>query len=211
MSGFSALHKLATRNTIRQFANKHHLVYFGTVDAYSDEHQLVRGVTAAATHSDSHYTVGTFNGHDLILVERRNSVSHPGMPTTKHHWLVLQLDLKHGDWPHVFIDSHHDQTFHSNLRIGHAKLGDVTSLVPKLGHSRILAPVEHLEDVRGIISNDFVAAMHSFKHFDFEINDDQLYVYAHNPIITTVLLTDMLRVGAWLADYLDALQQKIPV
>jgi len=203
MKGFLTLTKLAAKSVIKQFANKYNLVYFGAVSARSDEHQLVRGVTAASTHTDNNYTVGTYNGHDLILVERRNVISHPKLPTTKHHWLILQIDLKQKDLPHIFIDSHHDQTFHSNLSIGHSKLRDITSLVPNLGHSRILAPVEHIEDVHKIITNDFIAAMHSFQHFDYEINDDQLFVYAHNPLITTVLLTDMLRIGAWLADYLD--------
>lgn len=204
MKGLSALRKFAARSVVKQFANKHHLVYFGGVDAHSDEHQLVRGVTAAATHSDSNYTVGTFNGRDLIFVERRNTVSHPGKPTTKHHWAILQLDLKHKSLPHVFIDSHHSDTFHANLSISHSRLRDVTDLLPKLGHSRVLAPVERLDELHAVISQDFVAAMHSFNQFDFEINDDQVFVYAHNPIITNILLTDMLRVGAWLADYLDS-------
>lgn len=206
MNGFSALHTLAARSTFRQFANKFHLVYFGTVDAYSDEHELVRGVTASATHTDSNYTVGTYNGHDLILVERRNEVSHPGMAKAKHHWVILQLDLKRRDLPHMFIDSHHGETFHANLHIGHSKLRDVSSLVPSLGHNHILAPVEHIEAVTAIITPDFVAAMHSFKHLDFEINDDQLFVYAHNPTVSSVLLGDMLRIGGWLADHLDKVQ-----
>lgn len=206
MKGLSALHRLASRSIIKQFANKHHLVYFGPVDAHSDEHQLVRGVTAASTHTDNHYTVGTFNGRDLILVERNNTVAHPGKPTTKHRWLILQLDLKHGDLPHIFIDSHHDETFHANLSISHSRLRDITNLLPKLGRSRILAPVDQMESLRTIITPDLAATVGSFGHFDFEIDDDQVFVYAHNAMLGVPILTDMLRVGVWLADYLDSVR-----
>lgn len=206
MKGLSALHTLATRSVIKQFANKHQLVYFGSVDARSDEHQLVRGVTAASTHVDSHYTVGTFGGHDLMFVERHNKSAQPNKAPVKHHWLILQLDLRVRGLPHIFIDSHHDETFHYNLRLGHAKLRDITTLVPSVGHLRVMAPVENLDSVQALFGNDFAAAMHSFNHFDYEINDDQVYVYAHNPLVTAPLLTDMLRVGVWLADYLDSVK-----
>ncbi len=204
MKGFSALSKLATRSVIKQFANKYHLVYFGGVDARSDDHQLVRGVTAAATHTDNHYTVGEFNGRDLILVERNNVAVHPGKPTVKHHWMILQLDLKRTDLPHVFMDSHHGETFHANLSIAHSRLRDVTSLVPHLGHVTVLAPVERLDDLHLVFTAPFAETTRSFNNFDYEINEDQLFVYAHNPAITITLLSDMLRVGAWLADHLDS-------
>jgi len=203
MKGLSALHHLATRSVIKQFATKFDLVYFGSVDSRSDEHQLVRGVTAASSHIDNNYTVGTYQGHDLILVERHNTVSHPGLPTVKHHWLILQLDVRRTDLPHMFLDSHNGDTFHANLNISNPRLRDITSLLPNLGHTRVIAPVERLDDIHAIITNDFIAAMHNFGQFDFEIRDDQVFVYAHHPMVTMPLLTDMLRVGAWLADYLS--------
>lgn len=205
MKGIAALQKFAARSVIKRFAAKHGLVYFGGVNANDDEHQLVRGVTAHATHTDSNYTVGTFDGHDLIIVERHNHTEHPGLPSVNHSWLILQVDLKQGGLPHVFIDSHHDEAFHSNLRIGHTKLRDVTNLVPSFNGATVVAPPSELKLVSDILSADFIETASKFGHFDYEMNNDQLFVYAHNTRASEPVLTDMLRIGIWLAGYLESL------
>ena len=108
----SRLHKRA----FQQFATKLGLVYFGYVDQRNDEHSLVRGVTVSTKHRDNHYCIGSFDGYDITVVERVDTLHFPGKESKTHNWTILTLDLHHGhDVPHVFmgLTSHHD-TYHAH-------------------------------------------------------------------------------------------------
>ncbi len=207
--GLAILHKFAIGQVIKQFAAKHHLVYFGGVDSTSDEHQLIRGITASTHHTDNHYTVGTFEGHDLMLVQRRKVVSHPGKPSSNYSWLILAIDLKHSGLPHIFVDGlHHSDAFYANLHIGFAKLQDLTNLVAPIGKARLFAPTDALPVLHSLLKPDFIDSVRSFSNFDYEVKDDQLFIYSVNPTVSTTLLSDMLRVGVWVANYLNGFKQQ---
>lgn len=210
MKSLALVDKFMSQRIMKQFAAKHHFVYFGAVDARNDDHELIRGITASTSHADSHYTVGTFQGHDVMLVERRNKLTFPGKADSSHRWLVLEFDLKRTGLPHIFINTRrHSDTFYANFRLGFAHLHDVTSLTVSLGKAGVYARTEALPVLHTLFSPDFVATLQSFNNFDYEISDGQVFVYAvsaPNPVV----LTDMLRVGAWLANYLDMFQQEDP-
>jgi len=207
MKGLSVLQDVAATRVFRQFASKHHLVYFGSVDARSDEHHLLRGLTASTSHIDNNYTVGTFQGHDLMLVERRNAITHPGKPTRSYKWLILAVDLKRSDLPHIFFDGlHHDETFYANLKLGFAKLQDVSSLVVPLNNMRVFTSVESTPFVQSLLTPEFLMGLAGASHFDFEVNDDQVFVYSTHAA-SPLLLTSMLKVGMWLAEQLNARPQ----
>lgn len=208
MKALAVVHKFVTQHVIKQFAAKHHFVYFGAVDAQRDEHELIRGITASASHVDSHYTVGTFRGHDIMLVQRRSKLVFPGRADVAYSWLILELDIKQGGLPHIFINMRrHPETFYANFKLGFAKMHDVTSLTVPLGKAGVYAATDELPTLHRLFSPDFVAAMHNFSQFDYEINDDQVLIYSNaQPNATT--LTEMLRVGAWLAEYLGSYQSE---
>jgi hypothetical protein len=210
----AVLGDLATKRVIKQFANKYHLVYFGSVDAHEDDHELVRGVTVSATHTDTHYTVGTLQSHDIIVVQRKNTLTFPGKASSNYKWLIIQIDLDRHDLPHIFIDAHHhDETFYANLFTALPHFQDIrqylVGLEPSfLKHCKVFAFPSAYGAVGRTLHPEITKTLaQHFLQFDYEIIDDRLYVYATG-VVTMTLLQEMLRVGIWLADVLDG--KKIP-
>ncbi|HSW81729.1 MAG TPA: hypothetical protein VLG40_05030 [Candidatus Saccharimonas sp.] len=211
----SVLNDAATRRTIHQFASKYHLVYFGAVDSREDEHQLVRGVTVSTRHIDNHYSVGTFDGHDIMFVQRRNTLTFPGKPDAEHKWLIMQIDLKRGGMPHLFIEAHrHSETFYANMFIATPQFQDITSSVttrdPQFAKQfNIFAKPQEYAKVGAVLLPEITQTIaQHFSQFDYEIIDDRVYVYSTANVVTLAILQEMLRVSLWLANTLNLL--KIP-
>lgn len=210
---FTLFKQAAARKLIRQFTNKYNMVYFGRVDPRTDDYELVRGMTASASHSDAHYSVGTVNGYDITLLERRNKVIHPGKQPRDYRWLIMQFDLHRKGLPHAFIDAnHHDETFFANMFIAFSQFQNLT---PTLAHYnrdfasqfKVFTAQANFADTLHLLHGTIAMTLTAhYKQFDYEINDDQLLVYASNVILTPLILHDMLRVGLWLANELDHFQ-----
>jgi hypothetical protein len=211
----SLIGDLAAKRVIKQFANKYHLVYFGMVDAREDDHELVRGVTVSATHTDNHYTVGTLQARDIILVQRTNTLTFPGKAASHYKWLIMQIDLDRSNLPHIFIDSHHhDETFYANLFTALPQFQDIRGYLTDhdptfLRRCKVFAFPHAYEAVMQTLRPDVTQTLaHHFSQFDYEIVDDRVYVYSASNVVTMTILQEMLRVGIWLADVLDG--KKIP-
>ena len=211
-----SLHSLkstATKQLIKQFAGKYHMVYFGHVDPQEDEYELVRGLTVSTTHTDNHYTVGTYNGHDLIIVERRNTLTFPGKQAVTYKWLIAQIDLKRGGLPHIFIDSHHhDAMFYANAFVGANGVQDMTSYFNGVSATfaqrcKLFGNPSAYAQIGVLITPEIAETIaQHFHQFDYEFFDDRVLVYASNTTVTPATLEDMLRVGAWLADHCNVVQ-----
>jgi hypothetical protein len=202
--------ELATKKIIKQFARKFSLVYFGYVNQREDEHELIRGITVSATHVDTHFCVGDYKGHDISLVERHNTLIYPDQMPVHYHWVIMQVDLKREGLPHVFIDgNHHEEAFYMTLFMKFANMSNATALFtqasPLFARTfQVFVPADKFDEAEMMLGGD-VAAMvaHHFKQFDYEIDNDRVLIYAENPVITSHLLHEMLRVGQWLAAQLD--------
>ncbi len=198
---------MSNTRIVKQYASAHHLVYFGSVDPSDDEHEVIRGVTASAQHRDQHYTVGTVDGRDIIVVWRRNRLTFPNKSAHDYSWLIMQVDLRRAGLPHIFIDAkRHEDVFYANLSIALPQVQDITGLLPQSAgkHWRVFCPQTDVEMALPLLHDDITATLESFRQFDFEINDDILLVYARANQIQRVVLDDMTRVGLWLANALDA-------
>ncbi len=202
--------ELATRKVIKQFARKFNLVYLGAVNQREDEHELIRGVTVAATHNDDNFCVGEYRGHDISLVERQNTLQHPERPPEQYRWLIMQVDLHAAALPMVFLDAnHHDVTFYESLFMRFANLNEANILFnqrdPLFARSfHAFAPADQFEEVDALLTPEITSMLaHYFRQFDYEIAGDHLLIYASNSVITPHVLHEMLRVGSWLAKELD--------
>lgn len=204
-----------SKRVIKQFADKYHLVYFGHVDPHEDEYELVRGLTVSTTHVDNYYTVGSHNSHDIILVERQNTLTYPNKPDKSYRWLIMQIDLKHGDLPHTFIDSkRHDAVFYANMFMSKHNLQDMTSYFSGVSalfaqKCRLFAaPTQYMQVGEMLQPNIAETIARHFNQFDYEFLEDRVLVYASNRKATLPLLEDMLRIGTWLAEEFNSLAQK---
>lgn len=207
----SAGRDMAAKRTIRQFAHKFGMVYFGQTDPRDEDFELIRGKSLSSTHVDSHYCVGSYKGYDISLVERCNEISQKHHSTQKYHWLIMQVDLrKRQGMPRVFIDStQYDEAFYGSIRLKVPNLAYSGSLF--VGHDplftqcfRVYAPLDRFDDADEILTPATTAMLaHHFRQFDYELAEDYVLVYARDPNVSSHLLHEMLRVGSWLAAQLD--------
>ena len=204
----------ATKGIIKQFAAKYQFVYFGHVDPQEDEYELVRGLTVSTTHHDNHYTVGSYNSHDIILLERRNTLTFPGKNDVQYRWLIMQIDLKRGGAPHMFIDCHHhDAMFYANAFLSQGGMQDIGSYFTHLGSQfaqkcKLFANPSTYAEVGEILTPEVAETLaYHFNQFDYEFFDDRVLVYASNYTPTPALCNEMLRVGTWLAEQINAREQ----
>lgn len=207
LSPHHVLKRLSGARIYNDVARVYGLVYFGSVSAHDDEHEIVRGLTVSAVHQDRHYCVGTVEGYDVVLLERTDNLSFPGKPTEAQRWIMLQVDLQGVQLPHVFLDSRqHSSTFYDTLFAKFARFSAVDGNVfadhdPRFAHSFTVYadPNDQLEMIH-LLRGDITATLgHHFTHFDFELFDDRLIVYSSNRAPSKQLIDHMLRVGIWFA------------
>lgn len=187
---------------------QHGLVYFGHVNKYDDEHQLVRGVTFSHNHQDDHYLVGTVHGYDVIMLERTDVIKFPGRPTEKYRWVIAQFDLDERlNLAQTFIDAkHHEAGFYSTLFAKFTRLSPAEHVFDddydRLFTDRFHAytPPDAIDNLPRLLTPDVAAVMaHHFAHFDVEWHQDRLLIYSTGRTVTKNLLEMMIREGIWLA------------
>lgn len=198
------------RRVFTQFADKLGLVYFGYVDQRDDEHRLVRGLTVSGSHRDNHYCIGSFNGYDITLVERTDTLHFPGKPSKNHTWIIMVFDL-HAirDLPHIFVGLHtHSDTFYSHLFTKFASLTSVPLLQPYspgfVGRYRMYTEPSQFHAAQQFITPEMAKVIGDhFGSFTFEIAENCLYMYTEHQRPTASLLDAMIKNGAWLARSID--------
>jgi hypothetical protein len=201
------------RSAIVHFSEKVGLVYFGSVDQHSDDHRIVRGLTASANHQDEHYAVGTYEDYDVSIVNRMDTTEDSTGRLRTHSWLILEINLKYGaDLPHIFMGMHeHKDSPYSKLFITHPSMQRVPigTFEPYAqeftARYSLYAHASHFIQVERYFNANItkVIAAH-FWPLSVEINEGSLYLYADNQPVTIRLLDAMLKNGLWLAKQLDA-------
>jgi hypothetical protein len=216
--GLNWLQNVASKSVFKAVCEEYSLVYFGSVNQHSDEHEMVRGVTLSPNHTDRHYSVGTIHGHDVILVERSDIVSYPGKHSEEYTWLILQIDLRGVNMPHTFVDArHHDEAFYANLFAKFARLTHVDkSLFADydplfLERFTIYATPDGADLIPTYLTFDTASTLaHHFGHFDFEWFQDHVLIYSTGRPATKHLVENMIRAGVWLAGELNSAGPKNP-
>lgn len=196
----------------KQFADRLGMVYFGYVDQRSDEHRLVRGLTMSSQHRDNHYCIGHYEGYDVLLVERTDTIRFPGKPARGYEWIIMTFDLHTSvDLPHMFLGLHtHSDTFYAHLftkfgQLMKAPLGTFGAYGPEFmnKYSIYTEPAQTIQAEKLIDPQTANTIGTHFGSLTAEIVDGCLYIYAENHRPTIHLLDRMLKYGAWLAKTID--------
>lgn len=200
------------KRVFQQFATKLGLVYFGYVDQRNDEHSLVRGVTVSTKHRDNHYCIGSYDGYDVTVVERVDTLHFPGKESKTHNWTILALDLHNRhDVPHVFmgLTTRHD-TFHAHLltklsQFAKIHVGVLGQYEPAfIQRYELYAKPEQALTVERLFTPAVATVIATnFGHLMLEIDDGTLYIYAEGQRPTTALLEKMLQCSVWMAQVAD--------
>lgn len=193
--------------------DRYGLVYFGTVDAQSDEHTMVRGLTVSARAVDRHYCVGSVEGFELILLERTDQLYFPYKQPESYRWTIVQIDLDRIRLPHIFLDAHqHQSAFYDAFvaKYPHMRRGDMNLFAdhdPRFAHAfTTLCSPQDVPIVMQILHYDVTATLgHHFAHYDFELFEDKLLVYSSNRQPTRAVIDDLFRAGVWMAREIEKL------
>lgn len=205
----SLLERRQKRRTFQFFAEQNGFVYFGFVDQAADEHGVIRGLTSASHQLDNHYIVGSQNGYNIALIERKMTT---GTGTTQHIWTVIDVTLrKSHDFPHIFIGTaHHDEHFYAHLflkfrSMRQVPLGTFEQYSPAFTdhYSIFTTPSSFIETEQVLPARLATVIGSHFRPLAIEIANNHLYVYADNQKVTNALLQTMLQNGLWLAEELD--------
>ncbi len=203
---------LSKKRMIHRFCEDVGLVYFGFVNQREDDHHIVRGLTVSNAHRDHHYCIGTYEGYDVVFVERSDII----LTSHRHIWHILEIDLKTAsDLPHIFIGSPtHGMGFHSLLSAKYpslhpAHLGVLGIPSPDFSDNfKLYAKPDQWLAAERIFSPDITEKIG--KHFQglvLEISGDSLFIYSERSHLTTKLLETMLQNGIWLASVIDEKSQ----
>ena len=195
-----------------RFADKIGFVYFGFVDQRQDEHKLVRGLSLSPSHTDNHYTIGTFHGYDMTLVERSDVIKQPDTPAVEKNWVIAAVDLRTQlDLPHIYI-SHASESapFHRHVMTKFPYLqkmypGGVAPFSPEfLAHYTLYAAPTYNVYVEQLLGGEVQKqVVHHFEDLSFEVMGSVLYVYSENKQLTDALLSHIVQCGVWLATEID--------
>lgn len=200
------------KRTFQRFADKVGLVYFGYVDQRNDEHSLIRGMTVSTKHRDNHYCIGSFEGYDITLVERVDTIHFPGKPSRLHNWVIMTFDLHHSvDLPHVFLGSHsHSETFYAQFftkfahfaKIDLAQTGSYSH--DFLKRYALYTKADQALSAERLFNPTLAQSIaNQFGSLTIEVYEGTLYLYAEHQRPSTALLDGMLARGLWLARSID--------
>lgn len=206
------------KQSIIRFTEKVGFVYFGSVDQHHDEHHIIRGLTVSSTHKDNHYSIGSFDGYDVSLVDRTDIAESADGHYKTHNWIIMEVDLHNSvDVPHAFLGAHnHRDSSYVKLFTAFPALQSVPLGTFEKHHdeftkrySLFTAP-SHFIDIERRFTADITRTIAAhFWPLAIEIREGVLYVYADNQVVTTQLLETMLKNALWLARQIDSIEKKI--
>lgn len=198
----------ATKRLITDFAETAGLVYFGYVSQRDDDHHILRGMTVSTQHHDDHYCIGTYEGYDVVFVERSDTLKSG----KKHRWHIMEFDLKTtADLPHTFIGSgRHGNGFHELLSMKYpnllpVQLGAIAPYPEKfLSKFNVYTTPAHAIGFELLIDPETATMIAShFEGLVIELTEQALYIYSEKPALSSDLLLTMAKNGAWLANTID--------
>jgi len=208
----------ARRRIIREFAEKHDFVYFGTVDKLIDDAKVVRGFSSTITHRDDNYTVGSLNGYDVRLVDRLDMIELPGGSTEKHQWLIIEVDI-HSDQPTMFFIPSHHAAIHYRKIFTHLRALEQVNLKRYSWNSDELSDrfssrykLYAKADIHGELEDALrpnildSIAQHLWPSA-IEVSGGFMYLYYVESTLTAETLSWLIKNSTWLAQALD--DQKI--
>lgn len=203
---------------VHKFSNQLGLVYFGLVDQHEDDHSAIRGFSASLTHTDTHYTVGTYEGHDIRIVDRLDILHIPGHDNHQQVWTILEVELEVAEIPHVFFvptgqaGGDYARLFATQpyLLPLNTNLATPNKSAEFHGRYQILARATHSHHIERIFTSPTIVGIGArFWPFGIEIQNGKLYVYITEPKLHKTTLESALTSALWLAELLQETTEEI--
>lgn len=193
--------------TLKAFAKKNDLVYFGQVN---DSENPIKGVSFDSRRHDEHFVQGHLKGRDISLLLRSLKLKYP-LENKKHIvWTIceahLQPELK---LPHIFLDAHkHDENFYKNL---FAKFSAYRQANMVIAHTDkqfterfdIYCPPDVVDSVTYYFKPDLTSQLAQSGVYDIEVYDNKLLLLQDYEITNHAELQRIINDLLLLADQLE--------
>lgn len=210
---FAASEVRLQSRAVMQFAQKHKLIYFKTVNVHDYSVPVVRGVTAALHQRDRNLCIGTHDGFDLVYVQRQTTEKDSTGTESVRDWHVMEFDLKTADnQPLIMIGAANlDKSFYSKVisehrQLRHIPLQHEASSVFQ-HHYTVLGSLADTQHIHKVLSKEITEKMsHHKEPFSIELYEDSLFVFTNSQKGSEQLLTKMMHYGIWLARHIDTIQ-----
>lgn len=189
---------------IRSVSERIGLVYFGTVNPRSDDHDSIRGITVSTKHMDRHFAVGAYDGYDISLADRTYQPLHSD---TKHTWCVLQVQLQTAQLPYMLITPNiHTKEFEGVISLNRTILSIPLTSYPHEFSSRysIYMSSHDAHTVETVLPAKLAheSAVRLWP-YAVEIHKNKMYFYITEHRLTETVLGSAIESALWLADYFD--------
>ena len=200
---------------LKSFAKKMGFVHFGLVDQHDDDYDAIRGFTASLTHIDADYAVGTYEGHNIRLVDRFDSYKQ-GSRSHEQLWAIFEIDLHNAAHiPHVFLTptgreaGEYDKLFSTQPYLQPLNTLLLQNHSSELhGRYQILARTTHANDVERLLISPVVVGISTrFWPHGIEFHNGKLYIYITQHRLTKTVLETSLASGLWLAEMLNSIEE----
>ncbi len=197
--------------TLRRFDKQVGFVYFGTINQHDDDESTLLGFTASLTHSDAHYSVGTFEDYDVRIVDRFD-VIRVAKAAQQQLWTIIEVSLKTKGQPHIaFVPTGREAGEYARLFSTYSHLLPLNSMVAAYHHSpefhgryQILARTTYAREVERMFDSPTIVSIGArFWPHGIEVHRGKLYVYVTQKDLSLPALGAALQSSVWLAELID--------
>lgn len=196
--------------TLSSFYDTVGLVNFGVASQHDDEFDVIRGFSSSLTHLDADFAVGSYNGFDIRMVDRTDTVTLPGRKNIQQSWCIMEIHLHVRNMPHFFFiptgpeGNSYTRLFQSQPYM--QPISDVAQLnrSPQFhGRYQLLARLTKAPDLEHLMTSPVIVGVGDrFWPYGVEIEHGRLYIYITDKKLDKNKLGQTLASALWLADLL---------
>lgn len=187
------------------------LVYFGSIHQHDDDIDTIRGFTASLSHRDLHYAVGTYNGHNLRIVDRFDVIHERGVGNHSQFWAIIEIDLQRQELPHtIFIPTGGKAREYSKVFTTQPHMQPLNSMLTDThsrefhGRFQILSRATHLHKIEEVFTSPIISAIATrFWPHGIEIERGKLLIHITEKHLSKAMLEATLASAFWLAAAID--------
>lgn len=197
--------------TLKSFTQAIGLVNFGDIHQHADDLDAIRGFTASLTHKDSTFSVGTYGGYNLRMVNRFDVIRIAGNSNHEQLWTILEIELDTKNLPHIFfVPTGHEAAEYGRLYATQPHMQPLNSMIldnhsPEFhGRFQIFASATYSHRVETLFTSPIVVGIGSrFWPHGIEIEHGKILIYITEHRLTKTVLESTLASGLWLAETID--------
>lgn len=208
MKFFPSLH---VRSTFTKLANERNLTYYGTItESGRFAYQPVLGITASPDQHDNNYTSGAVSGYNIQLLQRSHDVYLTNGRLLARTWTIVAVNLKTDELPRMLISGRNQPNDGTTVLANYLNMYEINPILIDNATKEfaqkfaVFAKPRDLPEAQPFFTPEFQHTMAQYcLDFDFETDNNIIYVYSTKQPLRLVDLDRQLRAAIWFATHVD--------